>query len=120
MTTAYQRRSHTSRAAAVKAQGKARTGRERVVDFVWQQGSRGATRDEIAVGTGLPLATVCGRVNEELQYLDSRGRSREPRIRQTDDTRNTRAKTAAYVLVAAVAPQPVTKPVEPPLQQGLF
>lgn len=104
MTTAYQRRSPTSRAAAVRAQGKARSKRELIVEYVWQQGVRGATRDEIARALGMPIQTVCGRVAEELAPLDAKGHAREPRLRMNGERRETRQGSPAYVLVARTAP----------------
>lgn len=35
-----------------------------VLEFVRARGSNGATREEIAAGSGLALSSVCGRVNE--------------------------------------------------------
>ncbi len=104
MTTAYQRKSPTSRAAAVRAAGKAQSVRERIVQFVWEQGAKGATRDEIAHGLGILIQTVCARVADELAVTDGAGNPREPRFRVTGDVRRTRAGSAAFVIVTTVTP----------------
>ena len=75
----------TSRAAAESIRGQvALTQRERVMAEIVRCGWDGATREEIAVATGLRLASVCGRVNELLRL----GLATEPgRTRQTESLR---------------------------------
>ena len=59
-TVPYQRKSMTSRNGARLAAPRAPSQREVIVAFVREHGP--STRNEIAEGTGLPLASVCGRV----------------------------------------------------------
>lgn len=54
----------TSNAAATMIKPHAATLRERIYAFIWHAGVQGATIDEIVQALGLPVQTVCGRVNE--------------------------------------------------------
>lgn len=83
--------SSTSKAGAESIADYAPTLRERVYDFVRER--RGATRDEITVGTGISLQTVCARVDDLLKL---------GRLTDTQDTRKTSSGRKARVLVALV------------------
>jgi hypothetical protein len=67
--------------------------RLRILKHIEKMADCGATRDEIADSLGLPVSTVCGRVNE---LLDPRW----PDVVETDQRRNTRYGKPAVVLVA--------------------
>ena len=67
--------------------------RLRVLKHIQRMASVGATRDEIAEALGIPLSSVCGRVNE---LLDPRW----PDVVETDQRRNTRYGKPAVVVVA--------------------
>lgn len=67
--------------------------RLRVLKHVQRMSSVGATREEIADALGMPLSSVCGRVNE---LLDPRW----PDLVETTQTRPTRFGRPAVVLVA--------------------
>tara|TARA_R110001599_G_scaffold228747_1_gene427987 strand:- start:372 stop:665 length:294 start_codon:yes stop_codon:yes gene_type:complete len=75
----YQRTSTTSKAAAKKIEPKAKNLRMRVFTFIKECGLKGATNNEIAVGTGILLATVCARRNElsKVYSILDTGRRRE-------------------------------------------
>jgi DNA-directed RNA polymerase specialized sigma24 family protein len=63
-------RKATSRAAAESIRPFIAGKRERVYRAIEAAGTKGATREEIADATGMPLSSVCGRVNELLaKYL---------------------------------------------------
>jgi hypothetical protein len=72
--------------------------RREVLNFVVKQGSKGATRDEIAAALLLPISTVCGRVNELLNCDP-------PAVVETTARRMTRAGKMAVVLVSDLEPQ---------------
>lgn len=65
--------------------------RARIFDFVARQGSRGATRDEIAAALELPSNSVTPRVLELI---------RKGHLQETDRRRPTRYGRAAVVMVA--------------------
>lgn len=69
--------------------------RLRILKHIEKMADCGATRDEIAEALGLPVSTVCGRVNE---LLDPRW----PDVVETDQRRNTRYGKPAVVLVAKI------------------
>lgn len=67
--------------------------RLRVLDYIKSRGLDGATRHEVAIGIGIPLQSVCGRVAE---LLDKRW----PELIETAEKRETQFKQPAVVLVA--------------------
>src|SRR5579872_2779825 len=89
----YRKGSETSRAAAAAQSPEKLAGdKQRIYSYVALCGNRGATRDEIAVGIDIPLATVCGRVADLVKagYLV-----------ESSATRRTRTGAEAAVLVLA-------------------
>jgi hypothetical protein len=68
---------------------------DRIANYLKLLGARGATRDEIAVGLGIALATVCGRARD---LLDAE------RIYESTLKRPTRTGSLAVVLI--YQPQP--------------
>ena len=87
----YQRMSETSRAAACMAEASAESARRRVGLYVAGQGEQGATRDEISRGLGIPIQTVCARVDDLLKSSV---------LFRTSRTRATAMGRAAEVLVS--------------------
>lgn len=67
--------------------------RLRVLKHIQRMASVGATREEIADALGMPLSSVCGRVNE---LMDPRW----PDVVETDQRRLTRYGKPAVVVVA--------------------
>jgi hypothetical protein len=61
--TAPHNRTETSIEAAIAIQPKIKKGQQTILNAV-ELAPEGYTREEIATATGLPLATVCARVNE--------------------------------------------------------
>ena len=82
-------RTPTSRAAAESAKQTAPHQRAVVLDYIRKRG--GATREEVALGLGLPVASVCPRVWELLKT----GYLKETRLR-----RKTVSGKSAVVVVA--------------------
>lgn len=72
-------------------QPKCPSQRQRVLEYI-ESRKRGATRDEIANALGLPLASVCGRVNELVK---------SGAVVETDKRRTTSTGGTAVVLVTA-------------------
>ena len=69
----------TSKLAAESLRGEpALIQRECVLLALQECRSNGATREELATATGLPLASICGRVNELLRL----GLVRQPGLRR--------------------------------------
>lgn len=60
----YQRKSGTSKSAAVSIEPRAGTLRAIVLAFIRGRGEAGATIEEVAQGAGLKLQSACPRVNE--------------------------------------------------------
>lgn len=67
--------------------------RAEVLRYVSKMADIGATRDEIAAALGIPLSSVCGRVNELLNC-------QPPAVYETNDRRVTRSGKSAVVLRA--------------------
>ena len=88
----YQWGSETSYEAAKLIRKKAPTLRERVMEYIVNQGMRGATDYEIHVGTGIRYSTVNPRRNE----LEKAGR-----IIKTGNRRRTQGNAKAAVYVAS-------------------
>lgn len=57
----------TEAKAAVNMRPRSGTRRMTVLKFIVTAGFTGATRQEIADGTGLPIQSVCGRVHELIE-----------------------------------------------------
>lgn len=93
----HARGSATSRAAAASMRSRAKTAREKILDFLLARGLRGATYDEVVHDLGMGAPTVCGRMVE----LVAGGQARK-----SDRTRPTRSGRGAVVYVAAGVPGP--------------
>jgi hypothetical protein len=87
---AHQRTSRTSKAAAVKAEPNAAAQRARVLAWIRQQ-PNGATRQEVSMGLGVPINSICPRFGELLKA---------GAIRETGKTRPTISGRAAEVVEA--------------------
>lgn len=87
LTLAYQRTSRTSRAAAVAAQPNAGAQRARVLAWLRKQPD-GGTMQEVAIGLGALIQSMCPRF-DELRKLGE--------IRDTGKTRPTASGRAAVV-----------------------
>lgn len=86
----WHRTSPLSREALKTAAPRQGTRQAQILEVVRQRGRRGATRDELAVETGVPLQSLCGLVR---QLLD-RGS-----LLETAETRPTRTGKPAAILV---------------------
>lgn len=101
-------RTRTSVSAAIRAASTAPRCRDRVLSALQNQGETGATQDLLARLLGIPLATVCARINE-LGHMGN--------VRALTETRLTSANSPGMVFVAAeyVAGRPTERwPTERP------
>ena len=73
-------------------------GAARIATYLRMLGAHGATRDEISVGLGMGLATVCGRCNDLLNIKPT------PVIYESNLKRLTRTGSPAVVLVFGTPP----------------
>jgi hypothetical protein len=66
--------------------------RAEILRYIAKMADVGATRDEISEALGLPLSSVCGRVNELMNC-------NPPAVRETNERRMTRYGKPAVVVV---------------------
>lgn len=90
----FQQGSDTSKEAALSMVEHAPTVRERMLAWLIERGTRGATRDEIEAALGLRMQTVNGRIAE----LKAAGL-----IRESDAKRPTRSGRLAHVFIAVLS-----------------
>jgi hypothetical protein len=117
-TPPYQRTSSTSRRAAMAlvTEGRLLDKREQVRRFIAERGDYGATREEVALGMGLRIQSVCGRVAELLEHIPGE----PPALQRTDRERKTTSGRNAEVLIATgPMPAPAQMPLLTPVR-GLF
>jgi len=87
----HQKKSRTSREAAIRAEKNVRTVLHRVLLFYQSQGRVGATNDEVSFSLGIPIQTICARKRElEIQGF----------IVPANRTRKTRCGRLAEVYIA--------------------
>ena len=94
----YQRRSATSRRAAVEAAERAPTQHEAIYAYLAEHGP--LTREQIALRTGIKESSVCARVNALLMGLEVDGRWLQLRVSGVDDTTSGRSAETLVVLEA--------------------
>lgn len=88
----FQRGSATSRAAAESVKPTLGPVKAKIVAFLRERGSHGATYDEIMAGCWLGSPTVCGRMVELVN---------DRRVRKSRRTRPTASGRQAHVYLAA-------------------